>query len=111
MPGTFDPDIGDSEYSFVPVPVEGITGATAVAVASRDGDSDYSGDDFAACALIEDETVTCWGYENLGGSAADATGDTEPLSSVEGITSATSISAGNRYFCAVVEDGSVWCWG
>ncbi|MCZ7530403.1 MAG: hypothetical protein M5U31_08675 [Acidimicrobiia bacterium] len=112
VPGSFDSDKGGSLFIREPVPVEGVTGATAVAVTSGgDGGGFFRGGEISACGLLDDGTVTCWGNGNLGGLAADDTQDTEPLRAVDGITSATSISAGDGFFCAVVEDGGVWCWG
>ncbi|MCZ7531106.1 MAG: hypothetical protein M5U31_12675 [Acidimicrobiia bacterium] len=77
-------------FSLVPVPVEGITDATAIAAAAR-----------RTCAIREAGTVSCWG-EAAGGTP----GESPTPVSVNGIPDATAISD----LCAVVESGTVGCW-
>lgn len=56
-----------------------------------------------ACALLEDGTVTCWGYVT----------PKQAPKKIEGLTGVVSIGAGsgNSDTCAVTEGGAVQCWG
>jgi alpha-tubulin suppressor-like RCC1 family protein len=64
-----------------------------------------------ACVLLDDGSVNCWG-KNEYGQIGDGT-KTNSLSpvAVDGITTATQISSGNRFSCAVLSGGSIKCWG
>ena len=76
-----------------------------------------------ACALLDNDSVKCWGYNNAGrtglgtgtGNTGDAVGDMwgDNLASIEMGTgrTATTISAGSSHTCALLDDGSVKCWG
>jgi Regulator of Chromosome Condensation (RCC1) repeat protein/regulator of chromosome condensation (RCC1) repeat-containing protein len=62
----------------------------------------------AACAMVSDSGVTCWGYTGVPGSEAPAP--------VEGLTNVTAVSIGadwylNTHLCALLSDGTVSCWG
>jgi alpha-tubulin suppressor-like RCC1 family protein len=79
---------GTTTNSSTPVPVTGISTATAIGL-GRD----------QACALLSDGTVECWG---------ESSGST-PVP-VSGITGAAAISVGDRQACAALEGGTVMCW-
>ena len=110
---------GTRTHSSTPVPVKGITNATAVATGV-----DHS------CAVLSDHTIWCWGNNNIGqlgngiaipsGSRLPPLDDSEPgykpiptpePVQVSNITTAMAVSAGNYYGCAVLSDGTIWCWG
>jgi alpha-tubulin suppressor-like RCC1 family protein len=92
-------DKGGNDFSPVPVPVRGITNATAVAT----GDSH-------SCAVVQGE-VWCWGG-NLYGQLGDGTNDGSPTPvQVSGITNAAQVSAGGAVTCAVLSSGAIDCWG
>ncbi|MGN6606417.1 MAG: hypothetical protein ACTHMS_05320 [Jatrophihabitans sp.] len=58
--------------------------------------------DHAACAVLSDSTVTCWGDTgNDAGVVADA-----PAS----VTFA-ALSSGSGHVCGIVTDGTTFCWG
>lgn len=63
------------------------------------------------CAILENGTVKCWGYNNVG-QLGDGTASPRwtPVS-VAGLTNATAIAAGSAHSCALLEDGTVECWG
>ena len=83
-----------------PVPVTGITDATAIAAGWSH-----------ACVLSGDGKVQCWG-DNDYGELGDGTTDDSPAPVVvSGITSATAIAAGPYATCAVLREGGVRCWG
>ena len=99
--------------SATPVPVSGISTATAIA-AGREH----------TCALLSSGEVECWG-ENEYGQLGDGTstgpqicGDRElelacsttPVP-VSGVTDATAIAAGANHTCALRSSGEVECWG
>lgn len=56
-----------------------------------------------ACALLEDGTVSCWGY----------VGPKQAPKKVDGLSGVIAIGAGsgNSDTCAVTEDEKVQCWG
>ena len=97
---------GEDADSSVPVKVNGITDATAIA-AGR----------YHSCALHQDSTITCWGHNNWGQlgnsqiiqSSENNTSDT-PVR-VAGITDATAITTGRAHSCALHQTGSITCWG
>jgi len=88
------------------------TGRSAVRVEVGDG---------FACALLDDGSVKCWGYNSkgqLGQGDLDYRGDDsgemgDNLTAIDLGTgrTAVSISAGAYHTCAVLDDGSVKCWG
>lgn len=64
-----------------------------------------------ACALVEDGSVWCWGY-NEGGQLGDGTKfDRARPAPVVGLPSARSIAAGGAFTCASTTDGAAYCWG
>lgn len=84
------------------VAVSGITTAKQVAVGGAH-----------SCALLTDGTVKCWGSNSrfqTGDGLNTTTNRLAPVT-VSGITTATSISAGNQHTCAALGDGTVRCWG
>lgn len=88
--------------SSVPVEVSGISTATDVAAG-------YS----HSCALLQGGSVKCWGkgqYGQLGNGNEDEEDSFVPVD-VVGITSATSVRAGEDHTCALIDDGTVQCWG
>ncbi len=92
---------GATADSLVPVGVSGIS--TAVSVAA---------DFYHTCAVLSDSTVRCWGWNGSGqlGSGNTTIGPFVPVT-VNGLTSATAVSAGTSHTCARISDGSVKCWG
>ena len=66
------------------------------------------------CALLDDNTVKCWG---LGSSGRLGYGDTNNRSAPEATATlnlgrnAVSITAGEYHACALLDDGSAKCWG
>jgi alpha-tubulin suppressor-like RCC1 family protein len=93
---------GGNSCSTTPVAVPGITSAIAISVGSG-----------AACALLQNGTVQCWGldaYGELGNGQAGAI-TPEPVT-VSGLTGATGISVnivGGA--CALVSSATAECWG
>lgn len=70
------------------------------------------GDDFT-CALLNDQTVECWGHHDagqLGDSALTDTFSASPVA-VVGATGVASITAGGKTALLLTDAGAVSCWG
>ena len=97
-----DGELGDGargDPAAVPDPPSQLGGVVAVTVG-----------DHHACALLADQTVACWGDNDLGElGAGDRTGRTLPV--VLPLAGVVSISAGGDHTCAILADDSVACWG
>jgi len=79
-----------------------------------------SAGDNHTCAILDDDTVRCWGYGGdgrLGYGGTSDIGDDETPGSVGQVDlglnrTAQAISAGGRHTCARLDDGrTVRCWG
>ncbi|MFP5363589.1 MAG: hypothetical protein ACLGI5_12770 [Thermoleophilia bacterium] len=102
--------IGDDETPGSQGPVDFGPGRAAVAVSAGEGHT---------CALLDDDTVRCWGFGGngrLGYASTESIGDDEspaatgPIDIGAGRTAA-AIAAGASHTCAALDDGSVRCWG
>jgi len=140
-----------TQVAYVPVPVQGLTNATALSAGYNHacallanatlrcwgsntlgqlGNPSISGDTaspvavpnvsgvlavaagaFHTCALLQDQTVRCWG-RNDSGQLGDGTmtASSTPVT-VSGLSTVTAISGGGAHTCAMVADGSLRCWG
>jgi hypothetical protein len=92
---------GNAFDSPTPIPVIGITNATAVAAAN-----DHS------CAVLATGGVDCWG-DNVYGQPGNGTIISVSMSParLSRIASATAIAAGYYHSCALLRTGGVDCWG
>jgi len=76
---------------------------------------------YHTCALLDDKSVKCWGYNNVGqlglsnrmfrGRAPGEMGDNLPAVDLGKDRVATAIAAGDSHTCALLDDKSVKCWG
>ena len=92
---------GDTVTHYVPVKVEGLTDAVAIAVGRE-----------SACALHRDSGVSCWGANN--GSELGDGGELPHFyfpRRVAGVTDVVAISVGYGSTCAIHSNGRVTCWG
>ena len=88
------------------------TGRTAIAIASGG---------LHTCALLDNLSVKCWGYNNRGqlglgdtnqrGDASDEMGDNLPAVDLGTGRTAIAISASGYHTCALLDNKSVKCWG
>ena len=73
--------------------------------------------EYHTCALLEDKSVKCWGYNSngqLGLGHRNSIGDDEKPSSISSLNLGESIRqivTGHRFTCALTESGKVKCWG
>lgn len=88
-------------FSSTPVAVPGVTGATAISTGL-----------YAACVLLSDGSVRCWGENVMGqvGNGADGSVVGTPVP-VSGLSDVVGLAAGGNYSCAVSANGTVECWG
>ncbi|MBX3325318.1 MAG: hypothetical protein U0223_01765 [Nitrospira sp.] len=89
---------GTTTNSSVPVPVFGITTATAISIGG-----------YHSCAHLQDNTLLCWG-RNHNGELGNESTPGSALVQVRGIKG-SSVAAGGHHSCAVLEDSTVRCWG
>ena len=70
-----------------------------------------------ACAILADDTVKCWGSNQLGQLGDGTTSPTAAARPVSGLANAIDIACGSSFSCAVVgaapgdPAGAVRCWG
>ncbi|MBI4040571.1 MAG: hypothetical protein HY390_01760 [Deltaproteobacteria bacterium] len=68
-----------------------------------------------SCALLNDETVSCWGRRPAGetpfGSTQDFTAFPILLGPTTHLTNVKSIGLGQEHSCALLNNGTVKCWG
>ena len=63
------------------------------------------------CAILDDETVRCWGSNSNGQLGDGTTTDRSTPVPVSGITSATAVDVGTTHACALLGNATVMCWG
>jgi alpha-tubulin suppressor-like RCC1 family protein len=76
---------------------------------------------FHSCALLDDHTVKCWGYNHNGqlglgdtatrGDAPGEMGDSLPAVALGTGRTALALTAGGDQTCALLDGGDVKCWG
>jgi alpha-tubulin suppressor-like RCC1 family protein len=93
---------GTLEDATIPVPVTSLSGS-AIGLTAGVG---------YACALIKGGTIQCWGQNDAGQLGVDlSTTESSTPVSVNGITSALVLDAGDSHTCTMVSGGAVKCWG
>ncbi len=92
---------GEERFSIQPVPVEGVSGVSAIAAGARH-----------ALALLTSGTVMAWG-EDAAGELGDGviTHSQETPSAVSGLSGVTQIAAGGKHSLALLANGTVMTWG
>ncbi|MDA8690602.1 putative Ig domain-containing protein, partial [Euryarchaeota archaeon] len=65
------------------------------------------------CAILDDDSLKCWGYNNYGqlGIGSFTNQNTPQLVNLGTGRTAVSVSLGDEHPCAVLDDGSLKCWG
>jgi len=105
-------NMGDGPGEMASLPTINLgTGRTATAISAKR---------YHTCALLDNGSVKCWGYNNNGQLGIDNRTDmgdnTGEMAQLAGINlgtgrTAIAIAAGDHQSCAVLDDGSVKCWG
>ena len=106
-----DGTLGDGTYSdrYVPAPMLGFGPGVNAELLS----SGY----YHTCALLSDQSISCWGsneYGQIGNGEIDGTmGISTPYSVSEfsSGSNASLIRAGGHATCVVTSDGELFCWG
>jgi|GEM_PF-3574974 len=84
--------------SNTPIQVPGLTGVETI----------YSNSGGRNCAILQDQSVSCWGnYSSIGSSVP---GGIQPQT-VPGFQGATKMAMGSNHTCALIQGGSVRCVG
>lgn len=89
-----DPATFTDATGLVAAPVAGLPEATMISAGDRQ-----------SCAVLDDETVRCWGTSLL----PDHGSSTPEL--VPGLASAVAVASGTFHDCALLASGGVACWG
>ncbi len=63
------------------------------------------------CALLQTQTVKCWGLNSKGQLGDGTTNDSSTPVKVAGLTGAVQVAVGDGYTCALLDNGGVQCWG
>ena len=96
---------GTTTDSSAPVSVDVGAGRYAVAI---------SGGRYQSCAILDDGSVKCWGYNGYGGLGDGTyTNSDSPATNVDLGTGRTAVSIATGYYhtCVVLDDASLKCWG
>jgi alpha-tubulin suppressor-like RCC1 family protein len=94
---------GDGSFAQValsPVPVQGLTTATAL-----------TGGYNHACALLSDGTMRCWGSNAQGQLGDPSTIESAVPNPVPGVSGVLAIATGAFHTCALLLDRTARCWG
>ena len=95
--------IGDDETPGSVAPVD--LGGPATAITAGESHT---------CALLQDQTVRCWGFGGDGRLGYGNTSSIEAAASAAPVSlggSAMAVSAGDYHTCALLVGGNVRCWG
>ena len=102
--------VGDNETPGAAGPVDLGAGRSATAISAGFGHT---------CALLDDDSVRCWGYGangRLGYAGTTNIGDAETPRAAGPVDlgagrSASAVSAGDAHSCALLDGGGIRCWG
>ena len=89
-----------SENATFPVDVTGISNAVQVAVGNE-----------GACAVLQDESVKCWGQNTWGILGNGTFTDSATPVDVSNLNGIVQVDVGNIHACALGKGGRVQCWG
>jgi alpha-tubulin suppressor-like RCC1 family protein len=75
--------------------------------------TDFSVGNEHSCAILDNDSVVCWGMNNYGqlGDNSTTNAKTPTFVHLPNGSKATRISSGSGHTCATIENGSLYCWG
>ena len=86
------------------IPMQEVTGGVDWTVVDGGG--------YHSCALREDGTAWCTGWNDQGATGMNTTaGQLSTFTQVESSAQWSSLSTGTMHTCAIRKDGTLWCWG
>jgi alpha-tubulin suppressor-like RCC1 family protein len=69
--------------------------------------------EYHTCAIKQDGSLWCWGYNYYGqlgdGTSGVGTDKNTPFQIIS--SGVSSVALGSYHTCAIKQDGSLWCWG
>jgi alpha-tubulin suppressor-like RCC1 family protein len=83
----------------------------AVAVLAPDASATLAGGIFHQCAVRSDQTVACWGGNEVGQLGDTTLNDSSVPVAVDGLTDVVALDAATATTCALRSNGTVGCWG
>lgn len=89
-----------------PLPVQASLPSMRTAVGIAAGE-------FHTCALLDDDTIWCWGNDLDGqlGTSGAPSNSLVPVQTTAAVPGPTAIAAGERHTCAVTASRRLYCWG
>ena len=69
---------------------------------------------YLTCAILDDDTLKCWGLNSVigyGGGSGDTTAPRSDVLNLGAGRTAKAVSAGYAHSCAILDDDTVKCWG
>jgi alpha-tubulin suppressor-like RCC1 family protein len=88
---------------------------------SRTATAVYAGRDSVSCALLDNSTMKCWGYNATGqlaqGDAVDRGDNSNEMGDMLAIVALGSfrvprvVAVGGGFICAALDNGHLRCWG
>jgi len=96
---------GTNTQRSAPVAVSLPSGRTAISVSAGNG--------LHTCAILDDASAYCWGYNNKGqlGDGTTTSSSTPVAVSLPSGRTASSVTAGYQHTCAFLDNASLYCWG
>ena len=75
--------------------------------------TDFSVGNEHSCAILDNDSVVCWGMNNYGQLGDNSTTNAKIPTFVHlpNGSKATKISSGSGHTCATIDNGSLYCWG
>lgn len=90
----------------------GTTSSSPRDVPGVEGAIDVVAGDGHTCALLEDGTVDCWGWDRQAqlGQDLDEPRTASPVK-IAGLSNVKALASGARHICALLDGGAITCWG